>query len=62
MKMQEVREIARLWSVDARIGRSKQDIIREIQIREGYSPCFRTQEECDEKECLWKSDCLKDGA
>ncbi|MBM4312306.1 MAG: SAP domain-containing protein [Deltaproteobacteria bacterium] len=58
MNMQEIREIARRWDVNARIGRSKQDIIREIQIQEGYSPCFRTTEEC-ESDCLWKSDCLK---
>jgi hypothetical protein len=60
MKIQEIREIARLWGVNARIGRSKQDIIRDIQIREGYSPCFRTKEEC-ESDCLWKSDCLTNG-
>jgi hypothetical protein len=43
--------------VDARIGCSKQDIIRNIQIREGYSPCFRTKEAC-EYDCLRKTDCL----
>ncbi|MCX5841978.1 MAG: SAP domain-containing protein [Deltaproteobacteria bacterium] len=61
MKMLEIREIAKQGGVNARIGRSKQDIIRDIQIREGYSPCFRTKEEC-ESDCLWKSDCLKNGA
>jgi len=57
MKIQEVRVIAKQWMVDARIGRSKQDIIRDIQIKEGYSPCFKTKSECDE-DCLWKNDCL----
>lgn len=57
MKMQEIRKIAKEWNVDARIGRSKQDVIRDIQIREGYSPCFRTKEACD-SDCLWKTDCL----
>jgi hypothetical protein len=57
MKIQEIRDIARTWGVDVRIGRSKQDIIRDIQIKEGYSPCFRTKEEC-EYDCLWKPDCL----
>jgi hypothetical protein len=57
MKMQEIREIARRWGIDVRIGRSKQEVIREIQISEGYSPCFRTKEVCD-NDCLWKSDCL----
>ena len=60
MKIQEIREIAKQWDVNARIGRSKQDIIRDIQIQEGYSPCFRTKEEC-ESDCLWKSDCLTNG-
>lgn len=57
MKIRDVREIARKWGVDARIGRSKQDIIRDIQTRENYEPCFRTREKC-EYDCLWKEDCL----
>jgi len=57
MKMQEVRQIAKKWGVDIKVGRSKQDIIRDIQIKEGYSPCYRTKEECEE-DCLWKADCL----
>ncbi len=57
MKMQEVRQIAKKWGVDIRVGRSKQDIIRDIQVKEGYSPCYRTKAEC-EYDCLWKPDCL----
>jgi hypothetical protein len=57
MKMNEVRQIAKQWRVDIKIGRSKQDIIRDIQVKEGYSPCYRTKEEC-EYDCLWKPDCL----
>jgi len=57
MKIQQIREIAKPWGVDTRIGRSKQDIIRDIQVREGYSPCFKTKEIC-EYDCLWKADCL----
>jgi len=56
MKLQEIREIASTWGVDVKVGRSKQDIIRDIQITEGYSPCFRTKESCEE-DCLWKKDC-----
>jgi hypothetical protein len=58
MKMQEVREIAKRWGVDAKIGRTKQEVIREIQVKEGYSPCFRTKVEC-RSDCLWKPDCLE---
>ncbi len=58
MKMHKVRQIAKEWGVNIKVGRSKQDIIRDIQVREGYSPCYRTKKEC-ENGCLWKEDCLK---
>jgi hypothetical protein len=57
MKMQAVREIAKTWDVSIRIGRTKADIIRDIQIKEGNTPCFRTKTAC-ENDCLWKEDCL----
>ena len=57
MKIQEVRKIAKTWGVDSKVGRKKEDIIRDIQICEGYSPCFRTKDSCAE-DCLWKEDCL----
>lgn len=59
MKLQEIRKIAKSWGVDASAGRTKQDIIRNIQVSEGYSPCFRTKDACDENDCLWKKDCIK---
>ncbi len=58
MKIQEIRQIAKKWGVDAKVVRSKQELIRDIQIREGNAPCFHTKEEC-ENNCLWKGDCLK---
>ena len=58
MKMQEIRKIGRSWGVNCSVVRSKQDLIRDIQVREGFSPCFRTREICDQ-DCLWKPDCLK---
>jgi len=57
MRIQDVREIAKTWGVDARVGRAKRDIIRDIQVREGYSPCFQTKDTC-ENNCLWKEDCM----
>ncbi len=57
MKMQEVRAIAQKWGIDVRIGRTKQAIIRDIQMKEGYSPCYQTKDACEEM-CLWKPDCL----
>ncbi len=58
MKIQEIRKIAKLWGIDTRVGRSKLEIIRDIQIKEGNDPCFKTKETC-ESDCLWKSDCIK---
>ena len=57
MKFQDISEIAKAWNVDTKVGRSKMDIIRDIQIEEGYSPCFRTKDSCSE-DCLWKEDCI----
>lgn len=57
MKIQEIRGIAKKWGINIKVGRSKQDIIRDIQVKEGYSPCYRTKDEC-ERDCLWKQDCL----
>jgi hypothetical protein len=59
MKIQEIREIAKKWDVNARIGRTKEAIIRDIQLREGYLSCFGSKSSCDEKECIWRADCLK---
>lgn len=58
MKIQEIRKIAKMWGIDTRVGRSKLDLIRDIQIKEGNDPCFKTKEVC-ENDCLWKSDCIK---
>jgi hypothetical protein len=60
MKLQEIRKIAKTWGVDASVGRTrKQDIIRDIQVAEGYSPCFGTRDTCDDNDCLWQKDCIK---
>ncbi len=58
MKIQEIRKLAKNWGVDARVGRSKQDIIRDIQMKEGNTPCYHSTNECG-NDCLWKEDCLK---
>jgi hypothetical protein len=58
MKMQEIKEIAKRWSVPYKVGLSKADLIWAIQIKEGYTACFRRDEYCDGQECLWREDCL----
>jgi hypothetical protein len=58
MKMAEVKEIARKWDVSTRVGRTKKDIIQDIQVKEGFSPCFGTRDVCEELNCLWIEDCM----
>ncbi len=58
MKIQEIRKIAKNWGIQAKVGRSKKDLIRDIQVMEGNSPCFHTKETC-ENDCLWKDDCFR---
>jgi len=58
MKMAEVKEIARKWDVSTRVGRTKESIIQDIQVKEGFTPCFGTRDVCDEADCLWRTDCL----
>ena len=56
MKLDEVRKIARQKSVKI-ANLKKGEIIRAIQMSEGYSPCFDMQKSCSQSECLWKTAC-----
>jgi len=58
MKMQEIREIAKKWHVPYKVGLSKADLIWAIQIKEGYTACFRRDASCDGQDCLWQDDCI----
>ena len=58
MKMSEVRAIAKQWNVNIRVGRSKQTIIKDIQVAEGFTPCFGTRTICEQLDCLWREDCI----
>jgi len=58
MKMQDIKRIAKKWGITYRVGQSKTDLIRAIQKKEGYTPCFRREEFCEQKECLWMDDCM----
>ncbi len=58
MKMKDIIEVSKKWKVPFKVGVKKEDLIRNIQIKEGYQPCFRRQRFCDEKNCLWMEDCI----
>ncbi len=38
----------------------KADLIRTIQLSEGYFDCFATavDGDCDQQDCLWRDDCF----
>jgi hypothetical protein len=61
VKMYEVVKIARRWEIPYKVGVSKEKLIRAIQVKEGYQPCFRQQSACDGKGCLWMADCISPG-
>lgn len=60
MNIKKVREIVKKKGVNIKVGRKKEDMIRDYQMIEGYSPCFHRKDSCAE-DCLWKEDCLNDG-
>ncbi len=58
MKMQEIRTIAKSLGINS-FGKTKADLIREIQRREGNFDCFGTANGyCDQEQCLFRAACL----
>jgi hypothetical protein len=59
MKMQEVRQMAKKMGVNS-FGKTKADLIREIQRKEGYFDCYgRAVDHCDQLECAFRASCLE---
>jgi hypothetical protein len=58
MKMQEVRSLAKKMGVNS-FGKSKAELIRDIQRKEGNFDCYGTpQHYCDQEKCLFRQSCL----
>ena len=61
MKISLVRDIAKSMGMKTgKMGRT--ELIRRIQREEGNHACFATPyvRECDQLNCLWREDCLKE--
>jgi hypothetical protein len=60
MTLKQVKDMAKTKGVKAG-NMKKENIIRAIQKAEGNFDCFGTasEEVCDQINCLWKEDCLK---
>lgn len=53
-----IKAIAKLHGVK-NLGQSKEDLVRAIQKKEGFQPCFATKGlECPQYDCLWRQDCV----
>jgi len=62
MKMNEVRTIAKSLGLNS-FGKSKAELIKEIQRKQGNFDCFGTaQSYCDQLECLFRESCLSESA
>lgn len=59
MRLEVVRAIAKSYDINPG-KRSKNDLIKVIQVNEGNFDCFATacQGVCDQIKCLWRTDCL----
>lgn len=45
-------------SIDLEYGTLKMvELIREVQVREGHTACFRTRKNCSEMKCCWQVSC-----
>lgn len=59
MKMQEVHNMARQLGVNS-FGKTKTEVIHEIQRKEGYFDCYGSaRDHCDQENCAFRSCCLE---
>jgi hypothetical protein len=59
MKLAQVISKAKKMEIKDAAKMSKIDLIRTIQTKEGYTPCFAPgKKNCGEKACLWREDCV----
>jgi len=60
MKMNEIRALAKTLGINS-FGKSKAELIREIQRKEGNFDCYGTANSfCDQLECLFRASCLSE--
>lgn len=60
MKIQEIRAKAKALGINS-FGKTKVDLIREIQRQEGNFDCYRTAvAHCDQTECCFRLSCLEE--
>jgi hypothetical protein len=59
LKMNEIKQKAKTLGINPE-NMKKTDLIRAMQAKEGYTPCFGTSNgQCSQTSCCFRSDCLK---
>ncbi len=60
MKIQDVRTLAKGMGIKS-FGKTKVDLIREIQRQEGNFDCYaKTEGYCDQVECIFRESCISE--
>jgi len=60
MKMNEIRSLSKNLGITS-FGKSKSELIKEIQRKQGNFDCFGTaMDYCDQLECIFRASCLSD--
>ncbi len=60
MKIQDLRSLAKGMGIKS-FGKTKVDLIREIQRQEGNFDCYATAEGyCDQAECIFRESCISE--
>ncbi len=60
MTMDELREFATALGIQSvNKFENKEDLVRTIQLAEGYNDCFRRSKDCPDEKCAWYDDCIK---
>ncbi|MCU0609330.1 MAG: hypothetical protein MUF22_06150 [Chitinispirillaceae bacterium] len=58
MKLPDVRAKAKAVGI-TEPATDRTELIRQIQAYEGFAPCFKSKDSCDQPECCWYKECLK---
>jgi hypothetical protein len=58
VKLADVRSKAKQLGI-TQLPADRTELIRKIQVYEGFSPCFKTKTKCEYTKCSWREECLK---
>jgi hypothetical protein len=58
MKLMDVKSKAKQMGI-INPSSDRMQLVRQIQTAEGFFPCFKTKDSCDQLECCWRNECLK---